>query len=73
MIVMKFGGTSVRDEAAMDRAAAIVADRIDKAPLVVVSAMSGVTSRLLEAARLARAGSSQEVSRVYDDLRAQHL
>ena len=73
MIVMKFGGTSVRDPAAMDRAAAIVAGRIDRAPLVVVSAMSGVTGSLLEAARLARSGSREDALRIYGELRDRHM
>lgn len=73
MIVMKFGGTSVRDVLAMDRAAAIVAERIDRAPLVVVSAMSGVTSDLLEASRLAQEGASAGVRVVFDRLRDRHL
>lgn len=70
---MKFGGTSVRDGAAMDRASAIVASRVERAPLVVVSAMSGVTGSLLEAARLARSGNSGEMGGVYERLREQHL
>ena len=73
MIVMKFGGTSVRDAAAMDRACRIVADRIDQAPLVVVSAMSGVTSNLLEMSRLAAAGRLSEALSVYNRVRGQHL
>ena len=73
MIVMKFGGTSVRDAVAIDRACRIVADRIDQAPLVVVSAMSGVTSNLLEMSRLAAAGRLTEALSVYDRVRGQHL
>jgi aspartate kinase len=70
---MKFGGTSVCDAAAMDRAAEIVAGRIDRAPVVVVSAMSGVTSRLLEAARLAREGSAIEARKMVGEIRSLHL
>ena len=43
MIVMKFGGTSVEDEAAIERAAAIVFSRLEEKPVVVVSALAGVT------------------------------
>ena len=42
-IVMKFGGTSVADAAALNNVAAIVAARLNDSPVVVVSAMSGVT------------------------------
>ena len=57
MVVMKFGGTSVADRAAIERLMAIVrAERQAGAqqeggdargPVVVVSALSGVTDRLL--------------------------
>lgn len=47
MIVMKFGGTSVADAAALRQAARIVAERGGPAPLVVVSAMGGATRELL--------------------------
>src|SRR5262245_2617866 len=51
MIVMKFGGTSVMDAEAIRRLAGIVAGRRQRTgapPLVVVSAMSGVTDELLQ-------------------------
>ena len=46
-IVMKFGGTSVADAAALENVARIVAAHREAAPVVVVSAMSGVTDALL--------------------------
>ena len=56
-IVMKFGGTSVGDAAALERVAAIVAAHPDEqrnqGPVVVVSAMSGVTDALLAGATIA--------------------
>jgi aspartate kinase len=52
-IVMKFGGTSVADAAALENVARIVAAQRDAAPVVVVSAMSGVTDMLLASTRLA--------------------
>src|SRR4051794_38958055 len=48
-IVMKFGGTSVADAAAFENVARIVAAKRDSSPVVVVSAMSGVTDCLLSA------------------------
>jgi len=49
-IVMKFGGTSVADAAALEKVARIVASEREAAPVVVVvSAMSGVTDALLAA------------------------
>ena len=73
MIVMKFGGTSVRDAAAMDRASEIVAERIDRAPLVVVSALAGVTSGLLEIARRIARGQWENAVSLYDEIRLRHL
>ena len=52
-IVMKFGGTSVADAAALENVARIVAAQRDEAPVVVVSAMSGVTDALLASTRIA--------------------
>ena len=47
MIVMKFGGTSVQDAKAIERAGSIVKGRIAQKPVVVVSAMAKVTDQLL--------------------------
>jgi aspartate kinase len=56
MIVMKFGGTSVENAAAIDRAACIVQERLPLKPVVVVSAMAKVTDELLAMGRAAGAG-----------------
>jgi aspartate kinase len=58
LVVMKFGGTSLEDPAAIARTAAIVAGRVaqGKTPVVVVSAMAKVTDQLLRAAAAASAG-----------------
>jgi len=45
MIVMKFGGTSVENAAAIGQAAGIVRARLARRPLVVVSAMGNTTNR----------------------------
>ena len=47
MIVVKFGGTSVGDAEAITRAASIVEGRLDRQPVVVVSALGGATNALL--------------------------
>ncbi|HEX5430806.1 MAG TPA: lysine-sensitive aspartokinase 3 [Bryobacteraceae bacterium] len=44
---MKFGGTSVESAQAMERAAGIVRERLDRHPVVVVSAMGKTTNKLL--------------------------
>ncbi len=51
--VMKFGGTSVQDAAAFARVAAIVRRQRPQRPVVVVSAMAGMTDALLAAIKLA--------------------
>lgn len=55
MIVMKFGGTSVGSKERFEQVYSLVsrAREEDGPPLVVVSAMSGVTNALIEAANLA--------------------
>jgi aspartate kinase len=62
MIVMKFGGTSVGDAGAIERVRRIVADRLRDDPVVVVSAVGGITNLLLETARKARERSRQAMS-----------
>lgn len=75
---MKFGGTSVADAAAMNRVIAIVGTHLEKSaantpPVVVVSAMSKVTDRLIESARLASEGDGENAAKVLDDLLARHV
>ena len=53
MIVMKFGGTSVGSPERIRGVAARVRERLDREPVVVVSALSGVTDLLIRGARLA--------------------
>lgn len=73
MIVAKFGGTSVGDAAAMQRAAAIVRSRLDGGVAVVVSAMSGVTNTLLEVAERAATGQLIIALRLVEGVRERHL
>lgn len=53
---MKFGGTSVGDASHIREVARIVRERLDRKPVVVVSAHSGVTDQLDHIAREAVAG-----------------
>ena len=73
MIVMKFGGTSVEDEAAIERAAAIVFSRLEEKPVVVVSALAGVTDALLSMSRAAAAGQIREAMKQLRALRRRHV
>ena len=71
---MKFGGTSVGDARCIGRAAQIVAEAARLRPVVtVVSAMSGVTNRLIEAARVSATGDETAAARLIETLRDQHM
>ncbi|HLI86048.1 MAG TPA: lysine-sensitive aspartokinase 3 [Bryobacteraceae bacterium] len=72
MIVMKFGGTSVGSAAAIERVAGIVHARLDRAPVVVVSAMGKTTNKLLAIASTAIEGDRQQYIRQLQDLRDFH-
>ena len=72
MIVMKFGGTSVEDAAAIDRSCSIVGERISRKPLVVVSALGGATNGLLEAGGLAARGEVVKATEIINKLEGRH-
>jgi aspartate kinase len=82
MIVMKFGGTSVADQAAIQRLisivraarqAAIVESQDWRGPVIVVSALGGATDKFLRAAADAGAGNSEGALGILRELRARHL
>jgi bifunctional aspartokinase / homoserine dehydrogenase 1 len=71
--IMKFGGTSVGDATCIARTAQIITKGAREGRSVaVVSAMSGVTNRLIEAARLAQAGNARVATSILDELRVKH-
>jgi bifunctional aspartokinase / homoserine dehydrogenase 1 len=71
--IMKFGGTSVGDACSIEKAIEIVrsASR-ESALVVVVSAMSGVTNKLIEAGTKAQAGDRDSVETILAGLWRQH-
>lgn len=73
MIVMKFGGTSVQDADAIERVACIVRTRLPDHPVVVVSALAGVTDLLLDLGRAAVGGHAPAVAAGIETLRVRHL
>jgi len=73
MIVMKFGGSSVESAAAIERVRGIVAARLDRRPVVVVSAMGKTTNKLLEIAHLAVNGQRDRAISNLLSLRDFHL
>jgi len=74
LVVMKFGGTSVEDPAAIRRTASIVAGRValGKQPVVVVSAMAKVTDALLGAAACSEQGDRDGALALTAQLRRRH-
>jgi aspartate kinase len=71
--VMKFGGTSVGDAAAIERVAGIVVSAAcERQVVVVVSAMSGVTNQLVAAATHSEAGDEDAAAVILDQLRRRH-
>src|SRR5262245_20790224 len=75
---MKFGGTSVADAEAMTRVINIVRDQIarhpgDRLPVVVVSAMSKVTDRLVETGRLASERQGPAAAQLLNGLLERHI
>jgi len=75
IVVMKFGGTSVQDAAAINRTISIVKGRRDRGlrPVVVVSAMAKVTDQLLAAAAAAAANDCAGAMAISQQLRERHL
>ncbi len=71
--IMKFGGTSVGDAACVAKVVEIIRTASREADVVVVvSAMSGVTNKLIEAGTKSEAGDSNSVGLIFKDLREQH-
>jgi len=71
--VMKFGGTSVADASCIARVVEIIRAASEESHIVVVvSAMSGVTNQLIEAAMHAEAGEHSPVVTILEGIRQQH-
>jgi aspartokinase/homoserine dehydrogenase 1 len=71
--VMKFGGTSVGDATCIERVTEIIwAASQESDVVVVVSAMSGVTNKLVAAASQSEAGSYEPVAAILSELRQRH-
>ncbi len=74
MVVMKFGGTSVKDPEAIQRLARIVRREqgISGVPVVVVSAMSGITDQLLDAVAAVERGDAEGAAQKVTVMRDRH-
>jgi len=72
VIVIKFGGTSVGDAAKVAAAIDIVADRREQQPIIVVSALAGVTNDLVAASEAARDQKPELVKEIIARVRQRH-
>lgn len=71
--VMKFGGTSVGDASCIQKVVDIVRAAVNQSDVVVVvSAMSGVTNKLVEAAKQSATGNRRLVTAIFEELRQRH-
>jgi len=73
VIVCKFGGTSVGDAEGIRRTASIIQARLDRQPIVVVSALGGATNALIALAEQAARGQLIGAMRAVENLRERHL
>lgn len=72
MIVMKFGGTSVENAAAIQNVAEIIRSHLLRQPVVVVSAIAKATNQLLKCAELAAEGKIHEATNLTRNLQTRH-
>lgn len=70
MVVMKFGGSSVGDAERIKNVCNIVKSKLNEKPIVVLSAVKGVTDKLIEIA--GKAANDDDVSKELEELRQKH-
>ena len=73
MIIMKFGGTSVKDFTAINNLLRILKTRLSRKPVVVCSAVSGITDILLNLGIQASKGNIDESNRLLESIRRRHI
>jgi aspartate kinase len=72
MIVMKFGGTSLKDAEHMDKVLDITEAVLKRSPVIVASAMADVTDFLQRIALLSEQGKEREAKQLLKDLKKRH-
>lgn len=73
MIIMKFGGSSIKDADAIKNVCTIIEKHIDRHPLIVLSALSGVTDMLIHAVQKAIRQEESESEDILQKIRIRHL
>jgi aspartate kinase len=71
-VVMKFGGSSVENSGAIRHLVELVKERLGNRPVVVVSALGGVTDQLLDAGRMAARGELAQALEIARQLERRH-
>ena len=72
MIVMKFGGTSIGDAAAIRRTISIITKKMRSKPVVVVSACSGITNLLHQLVDFTEQGEKEKCEQIISSIRDRH-
>lgn len=73
MIIMKFGGTSVKDSEAINRVVEIIRSQIKLKPVIVLSAIAGATNQLEEMSVNARSGDITKSENNLLQLKERHI
>src|SRR3990172_2121928 len=73
MIAMKFGGTSVGSAEAIKRVAKIIESRFERQPVVITSAVGGITDKLVALGKSAATGDDDLVKELVDFITNRHL
>jgi len=72
MIVLKFGGTSVRNSEWIDKALNIAKSQVKNGAVLIASAMGKTTDKLQEIADLAGAGKKDEAKKIVEIIKNEH-
>jgi len=72
MIVMKFGGTSVGNSEAIRRVGDIIKSRLERKPIVVVSAVSGITNKLVRLGQISAEKNHILATETIEEIRKAH-
>jgi aspartate kinase len=73
MIIIKFGGTSVKDSDAIRNVSGIIRNRLNRQPIVVSSALAGITDLLLEALDSAFSHNEEKLRSDYEVIEKRHI
>jgi len=73
MIIMKFGGTSVKNAGAILNVVSIIKKHLKRKPIIVLSAMAGVTNILVESLQAAVRQQKQKVRKCVEHILSLHM